>query len=556
MPVSRILWGPTFENELRIGFPLYDFVSDREERDGSEHVQSPAGVEDSWITGRDYVLDAEVRFIPDGPNTSPVQTQLSGANSWQAFLDYARDANALRFIPDETALDFYIDNVYLVEPRKGFGGLGPDIRRKARIKLRNATMDFHQALRGIMVQIQAGMSLTDPTVLTFTRADATTCATRIKRDGTIETVAANVLRIEWVDLDGDGVRETPGILLEGSRTNAFTFSEDFTNAVWTKLDAGDSVTPDATAGPDTVVSADKFVEGVANSQHGLLRNTPALTDNTKQPFTVFAKPAERSWVYLQSVDKSNTVRRTWFNVAAGTIGTTDAGHTVKITGPHNGFYRCQIIFDSSTGATAPNVRWVMATSDGVVNYAGSAGSGMYFVGAQFETDKIFPSSYIKTVASAVTRAADSLTLPFTFGPMDLTVLTRLARSNWMDVAGNLGTMTLVQLATANPILDYGFRNGVREFYSRITPSGGVISAAVPAGTALSFVGQVKNLKTAGQEQVDVGAGYGGFGAAEPGFAGFGNQTLRLNLPGNEFFGVVLELKIASGLRTLAQMLTA
>src|SRR6266568_3006962 len=150
MPISAILWGSSLENQLDIGFSLFDIISDREERDGSEHVQSPAGAEDSWIVGRDFILDAEVRFIPDGPGTSPIQTQLSGANSWQAFLDYARDANPLRFVPDVTAPGFYIDNVYLVEPRKGFGGPGADLRRKFRIKLRNATQDFHQALRGIM----------------------------------------------------------------------------------------------------------------------------------------------------------------------------------------------------------------------------------------------------------------------------------------------------------------------------------------------------------------------------------------------------------------------
>src|SRR6266581_4043883 len=156
MPVSSLLWGSNFENALAIGYPLFDVVTDREERDGSEHIQSPAGVEDSWIVGRDYVMDVEARWIPDGPNTSPVQTQLSGPVSWQDFLDCARDANSFRFVPDATVPNFYVDNVYLVEPRQGFGTLSPDIKRNVRLKLRNATRDFHQALRGIMFEYVPG----------------------------------------------------------------------------------------------------------------------------------------------------------------------------------------------------------------------------------------------------------------------------------------------------------------------------------------------------------------------------------------------------------------
>src|SRR6267142_3138462 len=70
--------------------------------------------------------------------------------------------------------------------------------------------------------------------LTFARADAATCATYIDRDGTVRVAEANKLRREWVDLDGDGVRESPGLLLEGSRTNVVLWNRDMTNAAWVK----------------------------------------------------------------------------------------------------------------------------------------------------------------------------------------------------------------------------------------------------------------------------------------------------------------------------------
>src|SRR6267142_838763 len=84
----------------------------------------------------------------------------------------------------------------------------------------------------ILVRIRTGQNIPRAT---FTRADATTCATYIKNDGLVYTAAANVLRTEWVDLDGDGVRETPGLLLEGSRTNQFIRSEAIDDGAWTKV---------------------------------------------------------------------------------------------------------------------------------------------------------------------------------------------------------------------------------------------------------------------------------------------------------------------------------
>src|SRR5690242_10065166 len=171
MPVSQILWGPTYENQLIVADPVYDLVSDREPRDGSEFIQGSSGVEDAWITGRDFVLSGEARFIPDASATA---SGMSGPLSWQAFLDWARDKNPFRFVPDQTNPLFYVDSCYLVEPLKGAGGLGPDIKRKIPFKFRNPTVDFHQALRGIMFEYGPGASLIDPIVASFARATAAT----------------------------------------------------------------------------------------------------------------------------------------------------------------------------------------------------------------------------------------------------------------------------------------------------------------------------------------------------------------------------------------------
>ena len=50
---------------------------------------------------------------------------------------------------------------------------------------------------------------------------------------------------------------------------------------------------------------------------------------------------------------------------------------------------------------------------------------------------------------------------------------------------------------------------------------------------------------------------GAFASAATAFSAYGNQVLRVGGlgTGTELYGVLLELKIASGLRTLAQMLS-
>src|SRR5690606_25735848 len=78
---------------------------------------------------------------------------------------------------------------------------------------------------------------------TFSRAAA---ATTIGREGLITAVASGVPRIAWLDLDGDGVHESPALRLEPARTNLLTFSEAFDN--WPPFHA--TVTPNATIAPD------------------------------------------------------------------------------------------------------------------------------------------------------------------------------------------------------------------------------------------------------------------------------------------------------------------
>jgi len=73
-----------------------------------------------------------------------------------------------------------------------------------------------------------------PLPFDFTRASS---ATRVNKQGLIETVASGVPRIDFTDANG-------ALLLEPQRTNLFTYSEDFSDASWLKNQATVAITSD------------------------------------------------------------------------------------------------------------------------------------------------------------------------------------------------------------------------------------------------------------------------------------------------------------------------
>ena len=136
----KILWGSGFANTLSFGYPLDNVQAGDEPRAGSVVDQAPSGVEDAWTVGTDYVLSADVRYIPQTDTASPVATGWDGATGFRAFLQWARDKNLVRVYSDKDGGTF-IDS-YLVEPMSGQPELEEDGTRRLRIKIRNASTAY------------------------------------------------------------------------------------------------------------------------------------------------------------------------------------------------------------------------------------------------------------------------------------------------------------------------------------------------------------------------------------------------------------------------------
>ena len=231
--------------------------------------------------------------------------------------------------------------------------------------------------------------------LAFTRAGV---ANRINSSGIIEQVGANVPRLDY---SGGGC---PSWLFEPQRTNLVKYSEDFTNAVWNPFNS--SVSANASTAPNGTLTADKLVENTSLLVHGI---RPAaiisFTSGAAYSLSVFAKADERNFLRLEGVSQVGA----YFNLTTGSK-TQDADARVldsEIISISNGWYKCSITLQEAGRGT--DYIYCFLSLDGTTKlYQGDGVSGLYIWGAQLEQGG-YPTSYIKTEASQVTRNTDATT---------------------------------------------------------------------------------------------------------------------------------------------------
>jgi hypothetical protein len=218
----------------------------------------------------------------------------------------------------------------------------------------------------------------------------------------LQTAVANEARFDH----NPTTRESLGLLIEEQRTNLVTYSDDFANAAWSK-DAA-TISSNVIFAPDGTLTGDKVVANTTTTAHGI-RTNPTVADNTTYAWSFYAKAGEYTWVSVLTVNKANTSGISYVNLSTGATGTIAAAHTISVTSVGNGWYRIACAFGSGSGATSLNVRAELSTANDGRILAGNDWNGLYLWGAQLEAGA-FATSYIPTVASQVTRSADSASM--------------------------------------------------------------------------------------------------------------------------------------------------
>ena len=233
----------------------------------------------------------------------------------------------------------------------------------------------------------------DPRI-SFTRASTGTC---VGADGLIKTAASGVARFDHSTTGG-----SLGLLVEEARTNLLTYSEQFNDASWTKY--GTSITANSITAPDGTQTADLIVESSGAANRGFYN----IISVSAIPYTysIYVKQKERKFITLTSALGSGDFRVATFDVNAGTV-TNSIASTATITFVGNGWYRCAITYTATaTGSWYVGAQMSDSGAAGYqYSYTGDGTSGIYIWGAQLEAGS-FPTSYIPTTTSTVTRAAD------------------------------------------------------------------------------------------------------------------------------------------------------
>ena len=217
----------------------------------------------------------------------------------------------------------------------------------------------------------------------------------------LQTAPAGVPRFDHNPVTGESL----GLLVEEQQTNLLTYSEQFDNAFWLKTNA--LIGQNFVLAPDGTLTGDKLIENSVNGQHAVSGNVNAVAGT--YTLSVYLKAAERTWAAVGIYDVgAGTSYRTFFNLYSGAVGTNAAGNTATITPVGNGWFRCSVS-RAITGSGTNSCSIFVSNADGVLSYQGDGYSGIYIWGAQLEAGA-FPTSYIKTEASQVTRAADSASM--------------------------------------------------------------------------------------------------------------------------------------------------
>ena len=242
----------------------------------------------------------------------------------------------------------------------------------------------------------------DPRV-TFTRVGNT--ATVTNSSGYIAAINANLPRFDYDPI----TKVLKGLLIEESRVNSLTYSAAFDDGSWTKLNSSISATK--VSAPDGLVSGQKLVENTANSVHVLVKTVTGLTGGTSQTVSVYAKAAERTRIVIGSFDGTSGLTAS-FNLLTGVVNSASSGVTATMQSVGDGWYRCVCTRTIAVAATSLEVNLYLdnATSGNPsVSYTGNGTSGAYWWAAQLEAGA-FPTSYIPTEATTVTRNADVATM--------------------------------------------------------------------------------------------------------------------------------------------------
>lgn len=254
-----------------------------------------------------------------------------------------------------------------------------------------------------------------PSKQTFTSRASTATYTDV--NGYVSSAASHTARYNYTS---SNLAIPPKLLLEPASNNSFTYSKNFSS----NWGIGYlTVTTNATTAPDGTLTASKLVEDATTGvQHIMAQSIGTVASGGIFTFSMYLKAAERQYFSLTAHAEYYVV----FDLINGTIWQGSQYGTITPAG--NGWYRCTATFTkTNTNGTFYALTWLVGGGNNVFN--GEVGKGVYAWGAQVEYGSS-ATSYIPTVASTASRAADVYTSNTTLRQADYASITGNNFSSW------------------------------------------------------------------------------------------------------------------------------
>jgi len=236
-------------------------------------------------------------------------------------------------------------------------------------------------------------------------------ATRINKDGLIETVSGNTPRLNYPLIDGV-VSGCPSLLLEPQDTTILAYTNSYTDSLWSKQ--GTTINSNTIIGLDGLLSASVLARSTGVLQR--LNQNMNLVIGNSYTISCYAKADADIYLSVGLIYNAGNYAGSQFNLNTGVVTRTAFGGTnynafnPKIESTGNGWYRCSVtvqtgIIDSYPSFVPSDTLWTGSAFN--VTNVGDGVNGL-FIQRTMMTNSLFLSSYIdNTTSGTTTRLADT-----------------------------------------------------------------------------------------------------------------------------------------------------
>lgn len=232
-----------------------------------------------------------------------------------------------------------------------------------------------------------------PDVMSFNRTSSARC---IGPGGVIKNYAANVPRMVY-----NAAGAPRGLLIEANASNLLKYSNDFSNAVWTKSTGASASF--GVLGPDGKMSASRLTDAQATGETAatFYQAVTILNDGLAHCFSIYVRPGTIKQIKLDTAFADGTAKygNATFDLELGVLVNTSGDVAARIERAPFGYFRISVwMFNNSTGNTTYYCT--------VYRGAGNDAPGNFDIWCAQAENSDAPSSPIQTEASAGNRAVD------------------------------------------------------------------------------------------------------------------------------------------------------